>query len=76
MFFSPVSLKIVLSILYEGSSGSTKNELEYVLGIQDEAVLRKQYQNLINILKVEMFNVPLSLKILTKLLGTRSLLRR
>ncbi|XP_074033585.1 serine protease inhibitor 2 [Leptinotarsa decemlineata] len=45
---SPISIKIVLALLYEGSSGVTKREFENVLQFTDKADVQEQYRDILN----------------------------
>lgn len=46
---SPLSLKLILSMLYEGASGSTKIELEHILEVtsSNQSLIREKFQRII-----------------------------
>ncbi|KRT81068.1 hypothetical protein AMK59_5123 [Oryctes borbonicus] len=51
VILSPLSLKLVMAVLYEGSGGLTENEFKNVLKFpEDKSVNRKKYNELLDIL--------------------------
>lgn len=49
--FSPISLRIVLALLYQGSSGATEREFQNVLQFVDKASVRDQYRDVLTALQ-------------------------
>lgn len=49
VLISPLSLKLILSMLYEGASGSTKVELENILEVtsSNQSLIREKFQSII-----------------------------
>ncbi|CAG9857849.1 unnamed protein product [Phyllotreta striolata] len=52
VLISPISLKMILSLLYQGSAGITQKELEDVLDVFDQTAARTEAQELSNRLQV------------------------
>lgn len=55
VLFSPASLKLVLAVLYEASSGSTKNEFEYALHFASKDAVRQKTKDIIESLQVSKY---------------------
>lgn len=49
---SPISLKLVLALLYQGSSGSTKREFESVLQFLDKGIVRNEFRQMLESLQI------------------------
>lgn len=53
MILSPLSLKLVLALLYEGAAGLTDKEFRRVLNFpENKTVIRKEYSDLLDALIV------------------------
>ncbi|XP_018578721.1 serine protease inhibitor 27A-like isoform X2 [Anoplophora glabripennis] len=50
--FSPISLRIVLALLYQGSSGATEREFQNVMQFVDKVSVRDQYRDVLTALQV------------------------
>ncbi|XP_057657339.1 serine protease inhibitor 27A-like [Diorhabda carinulata] len=48
LLVSPISLKTILSLLYQGASGITKRELENVLQFTDQESAKQECRNILN----------------------------
>ncbi|XP_066158010.1 serine protease inhibitor 2 [Euwallacea fornicatus] len=48
ILFSPVSLKLILAILYEASSGSTQQEFEDVLDFGSKEIVRERFKKMVD----------------------------
>ncbi|XP_066255050.1 serine protease inhibitor 27A [Euwallacea similis] len=48
ILFSPISLKLILAILYEASSGSTQKEFEDVLDFNSKETVRERFKEMID----------------------------
>ncbi|XP_072395805.1 serine protease inhibitor 27A-like [Diabrotica undecimpunctata] len=52
LLVSPISLRIILALLYQGSSGITKREFESVMHFTDQQSVREEFRDIINKLQV------------------------